>query len=230
MVEHYRFGGGVAETTLHPLVLVATVIAIILILMLPRKYAVIPFLVIVLLTPLGQVVVLGGIHLMVSRIVTLFVWLRLVKARFMHELELLPGGFTHLDKLFLLWAVGQAVVFTLQYLSKDAFINQCGFLLDSVGAYFVLRYFIQDDQSIETVIKTIVVVVVAAGMLVEQSLHNNIFGTLGGVAAAPAIRDGRTRSQGVFQHAILAGVFGATVLPLFLWVWRFGRAKLVSGL
>ena len=41
--ENYEFGGGVHYTIMHPAVLVATVVTILLMLLLPRKYVVIPF-------------------------------------------------------------------------------------------------------------------------------------------------------------------------------------------
>ena len=58
--EHLRFGGGATETLLHPLVAVEMLIAIILILCLPRKYAIAPLLFAVFTISLGQVVVFGG--------------------------------------------------------------------------------------------------------------------------------------------------------------------------
>ena len=58
--EHLRFGGGAAETLLNPLVAVWMLIAIVLILAFPRKYAITPFLLAVFTIPVEQVVVLGG--------------------------------------------------------------------------------------------------------------------------------------------------------------------------
>ena len=50
--SHY-FGGGGTETLLNPLVLVAMLIAILLILVLPRKHIIIPVLIIAFLVPIG---------------------------------------------------------------------------------------------------------------------------------------------------------------------------------
>ena len=66
--EHLRFGGGATETLLHPLVAVWMLIAAILILCLPRKYAIAPLLLAVFTISLGQVVVLAGLHFTVLRI------------------------------------------------------------------------------------------------------------------------------------------------------------------
>jgi hypothetical protein len=42
---------------------------------------------------------------------------------------------------------------------------------------------------------------------------------------APFVREGRIRSQGVFQHSLTAGTFAATLMPLFVMLWRSGRAR-----
>jgi len=63
---------------------------------------------------------------------------------------------------------------------------------------------------------------------VEKTTQQNIFGFLGGVRQVPEIRNGRVRAQGVFQHSIIAGCFGATTFPLFLWLWKSGRARLLA--
>src|SRR5262249_26603287 len=39
------------------------------------------------------------------------------------------------------------------------------------------------------------------------------------------IREGVLRAQGPFGHAILAGTFGATSLPLFVGMWQYRRSK-----
>ena len=69
--QNIRFGGGATETLLHPLVAVWMLIAIVLILTFPRKKAITPFLLAVFTIPVGQVVVLGGLHFTVLRILIL---------------------------------------------------------------------------------------------------------------------------------------------------------------
>ena len=63
--ENLRFGGGASETVLHPVVLVAMLIAITLIFLLPRKYVIWPFLCSAFLIPLGQSILVGGLHFFV---------------------------------------------------------------------------------------------------------------------------------------------------------------------
>ena len=74
-----RFGGGAATTILHPLVAVALLITVILTCFAPRKYVLAPWLLTALLVPFGQVVVLGGVHFTVYRIIVLFGLVRLIR-------------------------------------------------------------------------------------------------------------------------------------------------------
>ena len=79
--QHFRFGGGAAETTLNPLVAVGMLIAIVLILTSPQKKGITPFLLACFTIPIGQVVVLGGLHFTVLRILIIAGLIRQVHAR-----------------------------------------------------------------------------------------------------------------------------------------------------
>lgn len=58
---------------LHPLVALAMLVAIGLILGVPRKKAIVPFLLAFFTIPVGQVLVLGGVHLTMHQILILTV-------------------------------------------------------------------------------------------------------------------------------------------------------------
>jgi hypothetical protein len=231
--ENIRFGGGATSTVLHPLVLAAMVIAIALIYLLPRKYIVVPFLMISMLTPWGQTLVLAGVHFTVVRIVVLFAWVRLLWLKISSRLRP-AGGLNSIDAAFSWWALFYAFAFMLLWWQMQAFINRVGFLLDAFGIYYLLRFLIQDDEDVHRVIKTfaIIAAVIALAMVTEQFTRRDIFGLLGGVSPHVEVRDGLVRSHGVFQHAILAGSFGATLLPLFigLWTQMKSRAAAIIGI
>ena len=57
------FGGGAGTTTLAPVVLVAMVIGVILILVLPRKYVILPLFLLLFLVPASEQIYVGGVHL-----------------------------------------------------------------------------------------------------------------------------------------------------------------------
>lgn len=230
--ESNKFGGGNLETVLHPIVLVALLITIVLMTVLPRKYAVVPFLFCALLTPLGQEVYLGGVHLLVSRILVMVGCLLLFTAGLTSKDSIVAGGINSVDRAFILCILLQAFGVVYHFQQSQAILNQIGFLLDFLAAYFLLRGLIQDEADVHRAIKcfAFIAAIVAIGMVIEQLKMINIFGLLGGVRAIPEIREDKIRSQGVFQHSLLAGTFAATLIPLFFLLWKSGKAKVIASL
>lgn len=213
---------------LHPLVLAAMLLAIFLIFLMPRKYVIVPLLFAGMLLPMGQVVVVGGVHFPVLRIVVLFAWVRLFRLKLSSRLGPLADRFNSIDRAFSLWAFFYAFAFVILWAQMPALINRLGFLIDAFGVYFLLRFLIQDDEDVRRVIKLFAVIagIIALEMLSEQFTRQNIFGlVVGGVQSVPEVREGGIRSHGVFQHAILAGSFGATLLPLFIGSWKNMKSK-----
>lgn len=223
--ENMRVGGGSSHSSLHPAVMALMILAMLLVALIPRRYASVPIVLFILLTPFGEQIYAGGVHLFATRILILWSWgILFAKAR--SKEGLLAGGFTIIDKLFLFWALFRALATNLEYLNQAAFINQCGFLWDSLGAYFLLRYLIRDEQDVRLVIKSFAVItsVLSVTMLGERIFGLNAFGYIGG-HLTPFVRDGAIRAQGIFEGPIPAGTFAATLLCLFVWLaWR-GNSK-----
>jgi hypothetical protein len=228
--KHFQFGGGLQETLLHPIVLVAMVVSVFLILFLPRKYVIVPVLVTSLVVPMAQQIVIGGQHLFVIRIIILVGCVRMLITKLSSQTELAAGGFNSVDKWFTLWAVFRALATIVLFASSAAVTGECGFLWDVLGGYFLLRFLIRDCEDISRAAKVLVLValVVAAGMFNEKIHFQNVFGFLGGVPIVPSIRAGSIRAQGPFMHAILAGTFGGTLLPLFFWLWKVAKSKFLA--
>lgn len=226
--EHYYFGGGVADSVMHPVVAAVLIIAIILTLVLQRKYLIIPFFVCAFLVPLGQTLVLGGVHLFVLRILILFGCARMLVVKASGKASVFGVGLNAVDKVFMLWAIFRVTAFLILFsFQSAALVNQVASLLDVLGGYFFLRFAIQDDNDIRRAIRVLAVVVVIVGAcMLNEKLHaQNVFGYFGGMPVAPEIRDGTVRAQGPFAHPILAGSFGATLVPLFFLLWQDGKAK-----
>jgi hypothetical protein len=230
--DSFRFGGGVSESTMHPAIAVAMALLLALILFLPRKHLIVPVLFGSLLIPTGHVLVVGGAHLTPTRIIALFGCIRMLAITLTSHIPLFVGGFNPIDKAFILWALFRSLSVMLLWMEQSAVINQVGVLWSSIGMYLVLRFLIHDGDGIRTAIRLLALVAVinAVGMLAEQTIHQNVFGLLGGVRDVPEIREGKIRSQGTFQHSILAGCFGATLLPLFLWLWKNSNSKITAVL
>jgi hypothetical protein len=229
--EHAKsFGGGAATSMIHPIVLIGMILAIILIFILPRKYVMIPLFCTMFLVPLGEQLVLGGVHLFVSRILILVGLARMVVSPSTATANGEKRGLNSVDQAFLWCAVCQAVAVMLLFRTPDALVNQAGFILDYLGGYFLLRFLIQDEQDIERAIKcfSVLALFLAVCMVQEQRTLQNVFGLIGG-APVPDLREGRVRSQGPFSHALMAGAFGATLVPLCLALWKSGKAKFIAA-
>ena len=147
--ENFRFGGGASETILHPIVLLAMLIAIALIFLLPRKFVIWPVLCATFLIPLGQEILIAGLHFFVFRIIVLTVALRMLGSMVSSPEGIFGDRLGTFDAIFLLWAVFRALAGVLVFsFHPGAMVYQAGFLLDALGGYFVLRYLICDDEDI----------------------------------------------------------------------------------
>ena len=231
--ENFRFGGGASETILHPIVLVAMLIAMALILLLPRKYVIWPVISAAFLIPLGQEILISGLHFSVYRIIILTVVVRMLASMFSSPEGIFGDRLGTLDVVFLLWALLRAFAGVLVFsFNSGALVYQSGFLLDALGGYFVLRYLIRDEDDIYRTLRAFAVVscVIAVCMVFERLHQVNVFGLLGGVRAIPEIRGGSVRSQGPFQHELLAGTFAATLLPLFFLLWKSGKSNVLAAI
>jgi hypothetical protein len=228
--DHFHFGGGATESTMHPLVLAVTLLAALGVLLLPRKYALAPVLVVTFLTPTGQALLIGGFHLFVMRTIVVAGLLRLIRTKSSSRTSLFSHGLQPIDKLFFAWASLHAVTFVLLFRDTGAVTYQLALLLDACGGYLLYRYFIQDREDILRLVKTLALVaaVLAVCMEYEYLKRVNVFSYINGFTIVPWVRDGRVRAQGIFSNSITAGVFGATLFPLFFWLWKGGKAKLLG--
>jgi len=227
--QNIRFGGGATETLLHPLVAVWMLIAIVLILTFPRKTAITPFLLAVFTIPVGQVVVLGGLHFTVLRILILAGLARVASFRGLSRGGKFPGGFNAVDQVAVLWTISALTILSLQWMRMDALIHNLGDFLDALGGYLVVRFLISDGEAIRRTFKVLAAICAIQGacMINEQITHINVFGLLGGISSAVTVRDGKIRSEGVLG-CIPAGVFGGAVIPLFLWLWTAGKSRVAA--
>ena len=228
--DHIRFGGGVTETVLHPLVAVWMLIAIILMFALPRKKAITPFLLAFFTISVGQVVLLANIHFTALRILIIAGVIRVAIARFFSAQRVFTGKFNAIDKAVVLWTLSALIVISLQWMDSQALVKNLGDFLDALGGYIVVRFFISDDDAIRRTVKALAMACAIQGacMLNERITQVNVFGFLGGIPVTVTVRDGAIRAQGV-MGCIYAGVFAGCVFPLFLWLWKEGSSRYVAA-
>jgi hypothetical protein len=219
-----RFGGG-GDTFLTPVGLVLIVLLCGLILVLPRKYRMIPLLIGSILIPISQQLVVGGLHFMIFRVLIVLTAIRTC-------VEVSRGlrfRLTSLDLILIAWATSALITFTLLWGTLDALTNRLGLMYDSFGAYFVLRLLCRDEEDIRRTIKVIAIIclIIGSAMVKEKVGSTNPFSILGG-ASSVSEEEGRVRSAGPFAHPIIAGTVGAALVPLFMGLWWQGKSKLVA--
>jgi hypothetical protein len=226
---HLRFGGGVAESVFNPLVFLVVIIAGLLILFRPRGKAIAPFIVAAILIPMDQVVVIVGMHFPMLRILTLFGIARLLKEKIYSKRHVFSGGINKIDVTVVLFAIFTALAAIVLFQQWGAVIYQLGNIYTIFSIYFLLRFLVRDKEGVVSLVRTLayVATVIAFVMTWEMATGHNPYAILGGAQASfygtLMQRADRFRATGCFEHPILAGTFGAILIPLFVLLWREGR-------
>jgi len=203
-------------TNIHPVGLIAVLVLGILMLMVSRRRAVLPMVVVACFIPAVQKVVVFSLDFNLLRIMVLFGVLRLLirgEGRGFH--------WKTIDKVLVTYVISAALINTLQIGTLSAFINRLGFAFDALGMYFVFRCLIRSWEDVDHLILGCIMISIplAFAFGVEYATRRNLFSVFGGVPEITMIRDGALRCQGAFSHPILAGCFWATWVPLFASRW-----------
>jgi len=235
-LQQMQFGGGVSASVFSPVVLIAIVLAGILVLILPRHNAIIPFLAAALLVPTDQILVIGQLHFPMLRVLLVFGFVRMLMGKLGGKGEILTGGVSGLDMVVIALSAFTALDGVLLWKETGVVVYQLGVMYTSLGTYFLLRYLIRDEEDLKRTIRVwACVAVVIAGIMIGEELtrKNVLYMAIGGAratfAAVVDVRDGSVRARGPFQHPILAGTFGGFSLPLFLELWWRGKADRKFG-
>ncbi|MEI6516106.1 MAG: hypothetical protein WCO77_09015 [bacterium] len=190
---------------------------------LPRRFAMMPLLITTCYMSMGQMIVVGGLHFQLYRILMIVGLLR-VWVRGEQKGE----GFGGLDKLFVAWVLVTVLIGTATQPSLDRFLNRSGEVYNAVGTYFLVRCWIRNLDDVVAVVRVAgyMIAPLALSMIVEKTTGRNIFSVFGGVPEITEVRDGKLRCQGAFRHPLLAGTYFATLFPLFVGLWfQPGRSR-----
>ncbi len=208
-------------TFINPIGLTFTLLMGVLLVALPRKYALLPIIVLTCYMTIGMRLVVGGMNFTMLRVLLLFGWARLVLRR-----EFRPIRLNSIDKAQLLYVAVSFIAYCLLWQNYDAFKNRLGFVYNTIGFYFLFRFLLRDVDDIVRVFKLTAVFMapLAAMMVMEKFTGRNVFSVFGGVPEFTFIRNGTLRCEGPFAHPILAGTFGATLMPYFAGLWKRGRS------
>ncbi len=184
----------------------------------PRRWTM-PILVLVsVFISMRQRLDFGGLDFMPHRLLLLFAWTRIL-LRGEHR-----GFVPHrIDKWLLAFTVWTAIAYViLRDGDPGAMINRAGDLFNTTGLYFFFRFNIREPEDFRHAVNSLLAscVVMAGCMLTEYIVRWNPLSVLGYVSDTVQTRLGRVRCQAAFGHPISAGVWGATLLPLWIACWR----------
>ncbi|MEQ1831111.1 MAG: hypothetical protein ABL921_34515 [Pirellula sp.] len=215
------------HTTIHPVGLIATLLLGSFLVVGPRRYAIVPMLLMACLIPTAQRLMLMGADFTLLRILVLFAWFRLLIRNEFH-------GFVwnRLDSLVVAWSVSGTIIYTASYGTQSALVYRCGVMFDTVGMYFFFRCILREWADFEFLIRAFILTSfpVAMAFIVERATGRNIFAVFGGVAPITWVRDGKLRCQGAYSHPILAGCFWVIPIPWIISEVAAGRKYLgVAG-
>ena len=226
--QNFYFGGGATESSVTFVALILLLLGLLLMFFLPRKRILLPFFLIGFLIPNSQVVVIPGAHLAVYRILLLAIWVRIFVSTKLTRRDPFEIQMNALDKVFLAWSICNAIMYTLLWREVGALVNRLGFLSISLGTYFMLRYVIRDREDIVYAIRSLAVtaIPISLAMCFEHFKDMNAISLVLGEGQRFAdVRNGSVRAQGPFAHAIIAGTFGAILVPLFVALWQEGKGN-----
>ncbi len=201
------------QTTLHPLGLIAVTVLGLAMIVVPRRYAIIPMLIMACFVAPAQRVVIATLDFNLLRLMVLFGCVRV-----MARGELKGLSFRAVDAVMILWAISGTVAMTLLYVTPAALIQRLGASYDALGMYFLFRCLVRDFKDLEAIATGAawLSLPVALAFVVERSTGRNVLSIFGGVPAITMIRNGSLRCQGAFSHPIIAGAFWASLLPLMM--------------
>lgn len=187
----------------------------------PRRWAFLPLILSGCYMTVGQRFFIMTLDFTLFRVILFSVWLRLWIRQ-----ELEPFPLNALDRAMLVWALITVLTGSLLMGYEGGFIHRLGVIYNALGLYFFFRFVIRDAGDYERLLVTLAIAVLplAAVMVYEKITATNLFYVFGGVPETTIIRDDRLRCQGSFAHPILAGSFGAAMLPLAIGVWFRGGA------
>lgn len=177
----------------------------------PRRYLLLPYVIGACFAPADQTLMVGELNFQVLRILVVVGMLRLALRG-----EIVAIRWNRFDKLVLAWFVIGSMVYVAQWMSFGAFINRCGRFVEWLCLYWVFRQTVRswNDLRFAYVALAFCALALLPFVVLEYIQGANPFAVLGRVVTD--IREEKYRCQATFPHAIMMGLFWATLVPLFV--------------
>jgi hypothetical protein len=192
-----------------------------------RRWAPVPLLAGACYVMFGQVIEVGPFNFTILRVLIVAGAVRaLVRG------ERLRGSLNGLDGMVLLFCLWMLISSLFHKDPSAAFVNRLGLVFDACGVYFLMRIFLRtiDDIIALSGALALLLLPIAAAMIYEKVMDQNIFAKLADESLVLYIRQGHVRAQGPFAHSILAGTVGGVCVPLMAPLWAQRRRRAVLGI
>ena len=207
------FGGYYNETILHPLALVVLGILSLWMVLTPRRTALLPILILSCFISPAQRLVIVGLDFTMLKIMLL---VGLFRVLVRGEVRIPRWG--RMDSALMVFILLGTIMYLVRIGTFGAVVNRLGRIYDILGLYLLCRILLQDWGDLRAVIRCLMWLSLPVALLfvIERSTGSNMFAVFGGVPEITPIRSGKLRCTGAFAHPIIAGVFWAVVIPMFV--------------
>jgi len=173
----------------------------------------------------GQAVTVAGFNFFAHRIILLAGFIRIVARG-----ELRAVRFNRIDWIMLICAIISTIV---PIIRLGVWKEQVGGAYNVLLAYFLFRCLVRDLEEVEQLLPKLAILILplALCMTFESLTKTNPFNIMGGQLSGWE-RAGRLRCFGSFRSPHTVGIFGATLMPLFIWLFlrRPLRGVAIAGL
>ena len=199
------------QTSAHPVALSLTALLGMIVLMAPRRFAIVAFFALGCFVSQSQRIVIAGLDFDFIRILVIVGITRIAIRGEFQSLKI-----RRQDVLLVLFVLTSTIAMMIR-IGSSGLTNRLGFALNALGLYFCFRCWVKskDDFVFVMMFLALLLIPVSTFFFIEKVTGRNPFAFLGGVPEFTAIRNGRLRCQGAFSHAILAGVFFASLVPVY---------------
>jgi hypothetical protein len=209
------------DTNFHPIAIFFMACMLVLAFWPKRSTSVLAVLSVCVLMPADQRVVILGLDFSMLRLMMIVVWSRMLLRREQRGFRL-----GKLDWFVLLWVFSGSFFHVLRE-GPSSIVYCLGLSFDLLTAYLAIRVLVRTSAEVFIMWRSVAWIAVAlAPLLIYEAITRyNVFGVFDYAGFDLAvIRDGEVRAKGPFNHPILAGTFGAAIVPVFVGIF-FGSRK-----
>lgn len=202
------------QQIIHPIALAVLIAAGILILALPRKYALIPFFFAAIFIPIQQRILIFEIDFYTLRLLLTF-----TLARVFLRGEYSDFRINLLDATIIGTQFVRFLAYSILWSTPHAFLTGLATAVDGLGIYLILRFLIRSLDDIVFTLKSFAILFLCLLPFIfhEFFTGENVFHIFGGDKYS-WIRGDNIRARGPFRHTLTLGAFCPPFIALFIYL------------